>query len=88
MQTFQQRSGVNQVSPADIELRNQIQAEMHGHGAVDATKIGVVVRGGQVLLWGSVASEQERTLAAEIAARITARAAIINHIQVLGTTQS
>jgi len=61
---------------------------MHRHGEVDATKIGVVVRGGEVLLWGSVASENERTLAGQIAARLTARTAVINHIQVFRTTQS
>ena len=55
---------------------------MHRHGDVDATKIGIVVRGGQVLLWGSVTSEQERTLAGQIAARLTGRTAIINQIQV------
>ena len=61
---------------------------MHRHGQVDASKIGIVVRGGEVLLWGSVASEHERSLAGEIAARITARTAVINHIQVYRTTQS
>jgi len=61
---------------------------MHHHGEVDATKIGVVVRGGEVVLWGSVASEHERTLAGQIAARLTARTPVINHIQVFRTTQS
>ncbi len=61
---------------------------MHCHGEVDATKIGIVVRGGEVLLWGSVASEHERTLAGQIAKRLTARSSVINHIQVFRTTQS
>jgi hypothetical protein len=61
---------------------------MHQHGQVDATKIGIVVRGGQVLLWGSVASEHERSLAGELASRLTGRTAVINHIQVYRTTQS
>ena len=61
---------------------------MHRHGEVDATKIGIVVRGGQVLLWGSVASEHERSLAGQIAGRITARSSVINHIQVFRSTQS
>ncbi len=78
----------NQISPADAQLRSRIQEQMHGHGQVDASKIGIVVRGGQVLLWGSVASEHERTLAGEIAAHITGRTAVINHIQVFRTTQS
>ena len=46
------------------------------------------LRGGQVLLWGSVASEHERSLAGEIASRLTGRTAVINHIQVFRTTQS
>lgn len=88
MHPSNQRSRVSQVSPADAQLRNRIQEEMHRHGEVDATKIGIVVRGGEVLLWGSVASEHERALAGQIAARLTARSAVINHVQVLPTTQS
>jgi osmotically-inducible protein OsmY len=88
MHTSHDRSGTSQISPADDELRKRIQEGMHAHGQVDATKIGIVVRGGQVLLWGSVASEQERSWAGEIAARITGRTAVINHIQVFRTTQS
>jgi len=61
---------------------------MHRHGEVDATKIGVVVRGGEVVLWGSVATENERTLAGRIAAHLTARSSVINHIQVFRTTES
>jgi len=67
-------------------MRARIEQEMHQHGEVDATKIGVVVRGGQILLWGSVASEHERSLAGQIAARLTARTSVINHIQVFRST--
>ncbi len=82
------RSGASQISPTDAQLRSRIEEQMHQHGQVDPTKIGVVVRGGQVLLWGSVASEHERSLAGEIATRLTGRTAVINHIQVFRTTQS
>jgi len=88
MHTSNQRSGVSQVSPSDAQLRGRIQEQMHGHGEVDATKIGVVVRGGQVLLWGSVANEHERTLAGRIASCLTARSSVINHIQVIGPSES
>jgi osmotically-inducible protein OsmY len=88
MHTNHDQTGVSQISPADAQLRSRIQEQMHRHGQVDATKIGVVVRGGQVLLWGSVASEHERSLAGEIACRLTGRTAVINHIQVFRTTQS
>jgi osmotically-inducible protein OsmY len=77
-----------QISPADADLRSRIEERMRQHGQVDATKIGIVVRGGQVLLWGSVASEAERSFAGEIASRLTGRTAVINHIQVFRTTQS
>ncbi len=82
------RSGVSQVSPSDAQLRSRIHEQMLAHGEVDSTKIGIVVRGGEVLLWGSVASEYERSLAGQIAARLTARTSVINHIQVFRTTQS
>ena len=88
MHTSHPHPEVSQISPADTQLRARIEAQMHSHGQVDATKIGIVVRGGQVLLWGSVASEHERTLAGEIAAQLTGRTAVINHIQVFRTTQS
>jgi len=81
-------SDVSQISPSDAQLRSRIQEQMGQDGEVDASKIGVVVRGGEVLLWGSVASEQERSLAGQIAARLTARTAVINHIQVFRTTQT
>jgi osmotically-inducible protein OsmY len=67
-------------------MRARIEEQMQRNGGVDATKIGVVVRGGQVLLWGSVASEHERSLAGQIAARLTARTSVINHIQVFRST--
>jgi osmotically-inducible protein OsmY len=88
MHTSHHRSSVSQVSPSDVDLRTRIEAEMHRHGEVDATKIGVAVRGGEVVLWGSVASEHERSLAGQIAARLTARAPVLNHIQVFRTTPS
>jgi osmotically-inducible protein OsmY len=88
MHTPNQRPGVSQVSPTDAQLRTRIEEQMHRHGEVDATKIGVVVRGGAVLLWGSVTSEHERSLAGQIAARLTARSAVLNHIQVFRTTQN
>jgi osmotically-inducible protein OsmY len=88
MHPSDQRSGVSQVSPTDAELRSRIQEQMRHDGEVDASKIGIVVRGGQVLLWGSVASEHERTLAGQIAGRLTARSSVINHIQVFGSSPS
>lgn len=76
-----------QMSHADEQLRAKVEERLRSHGQVDPTKIGVVVRQGQVLLWGSVAHEHERTVAGEIAARVADRTAVINHIQVFRTTQ-
>jgi len=83
MHTSAPRPEMSQVSPSDIQVRNGIQEQMHRQGGVDATKIGIVVRGGQVLLWGSVASEHERTLAGQIAAQLAADRAVINHIRAI-----
>lgn len=75
------------MAPADAQLRGRIQQLLKDHGQVDATKIGIVVREGQVLLWGSVASARERNLAGEIASGIADRTAVINHIQVFRSSQ-
>lgn len=76
------------MAPADAQLRARIQQLLRDHSHVDATKIGVVVRDGQVLLWGSVASANERSMAGEIASEIADRTAVINHIQVFRSSQS
>jgi osmotically-inducible protein OsmY len=75
------------MEPADAELRGRIQTKLKEHGEVDASKIGIVVRAGQVLLWGSVASANERAVAGELAAQVTDRTAVINHIQVFRSSQ-
>ena len=88
MDTSQDRIGSNDGSPADAQLRKRIEEQLQRHGHVDPSKIGIVVRGGEVLLWGSVASERERSLAGDIASTITGRTSVINHIQVYRTTQT
>ena len=77
-----------QISAADAQLRDRIEAQMPRQGKVDGTEIGVVVRGEQVLLWGSVTSERERSLAGAIAAKVTGKASVINHIVVYRTTEN
>jgi len=88
MQPSQNPTGSSQVSPADAQLRKRLEEQIRAQGQVDASKIGIVVRSGEVLLWGSVASEHERTLAGDVAARVTGQTSVINHIQVYRTTQS
>ena len=88
MHTAKHPPEVSQVSPSDAQLRSRIEEQMLRNSELDASKIGVVVRGGEVLLWGSVDREHERTLAGEIAGHLTARTSVINHIQVFRTTQS
>lgn len=81
---------INGKSPAnqpetETRLRERIHEQLKRHGRVDASKIGIVVRKGQVLLWGSVGSERERTTAGEIAADIAGRLNVMNHIHVFQT---
>jgi osmotically-inducible protein OsmY len=85
--TADERARTKDMEPGDAELRARIQTKLKEHGEVDASKIGIVVRGGQVLLWGSVAHANERTIAGELAAQVADRTAVINHIQVFRGSQ-
>jgi osmotically-inducible protein OsmY len=87
MHTADEQARTHDLSPNDARLRAEIQEKLKLHGQVDATKIGIVVRDGQVLLWGSVASASERALAGLIAAEVADRTAVINHIQVFRSSQ-
>jgi|GEM_PF-1172709 osmotically-inducible protein OsmY len=87
MHTADEWARTHDMAPSDAKLRAQIQEKLKEHGQVDATKIGIVVRDGQVLLWGSVASANERTVAGEIAAQAVGRTAVINHIHVFRSSQ-
>lgn len=87
MHTADDHARTHTMAPADAQLRARIQQRLKDHGQVDPTKIGVVVRDGQVLLWGSVATAAERTLAGEVASGIADRTAVINHIQVFRSSQ-
>jgi osmotically-inducible protein OsmY len=87
MHTADERARTHDMTPDDARLRAQIQEKMREHGQLDATKIGIVVRDGQVLLWGSVASAHERAIAGLIAAEVADRTAVINHIHVFRSSQ-
>jgi len=87
MHTADERARTHDMAPEDAKLRARIQQALKAHANLDATKIGVVVRDGQVLLWGSVATGNERSLAGDITARVVDRTAIINHIQVFRSSQ-
>ena len=87
MHAADERARTHDMAPMDARLRAQIQEKIKAHGQVDATKIGIVVRDGQVLLWGSVASQHERSVAGEIAGDEAGRTAVINHIQVFQSSQ-
>jgi osmotically-inducible protein OsmY len=67
---------------SEATLRDHIHEQLKRHGRVDASKVGVVVRGGQVLLWGSVSSELERVTAAEVARTVAGPLRVTNHIHV------
>ena len=87
MHTADERARTHDMAPEDAKLRARIQQGFKDHGHLDASKIGIVVRGGEVLLWGSVATTNERSVAGEIAAGIANRTAVINHIQVFRSSQ-
>jgi osmotically-inducible protein OsmY len=87
MHTADEWASTQDMAPDDAMLRARVQEKMKEHGQLDVTKIGIVVREGQVLLWGSVASAHERTIAGEIAAAVADRTAVINHIQVFRSSQ-
>jgi BON domain len=87
MHTADEQVRTHDLAPNDARVRAQIQEKLKTHGQVDATKIGVVVRDGQILLWGSVASASEREIAGLIAAEVADRTAVINHIQVFRSSQ-
>jgi osmotically-inducible protein OsmY len=87
MHTADERARTHDMAPEDAKSRAHIQQALKTHGNLDATKIGVVVRHGQVLLWGSVATGNERSLAGDITAGVVDRTAIINHIQVFRSSQ-
>ncbi len=87
MHTADERARTHGMAPEDAKLRARIQQGLKNHGQLDATKIGIVVRDGQVLLWGSVATANERALAGEVAAGVSDRTAVMNHIQVFRSSQ-
>lgn len=87
MHTADEWARTHAMTPSDAKLRAAIQEKLKQHGQVDATKIGILVRDGQVLLWGSVANASERATAGEIAAQVADRTAVINHIQVFRSSQ-
>lgn len=87
MHTADEQASTHDMAPADAQLRGRIQQLLKDHGQLDASKVGIVVRDGQVLLWGSVATAHERSLAGEIASGVADRTAVINHIQVFRSSQ-
>ena len=88
MHTADEWARTHDMAPEDARLRARVQQQLKDHAEVDATKIGIVVRDGQVLLWGSVATANERTRAGELASEVAERTAVINHIQVFRSSQS
>jgi len=87
MDTGVVRLRASDLTPEDARLRARIRRALQAHGQLDATKVGIVLRNGEVLLWGSVASANERALAAEIAAAVAPSAAVSNGIRVFRSSQ-
>ena len=85
MRAINERDRSSELAANEAKLRDRIHEQLKRHGQVDASKIGIVVRKATVLLWGSVASERERTIAGEIAAGVAGRLNVMNHIHVFRT---
>jgi len=63
-------------------LRTAVHEHLKSHGGVDVTKIGISVSGGDVLLWGSVATRSERQIASDVAIALAGAAHVENRIRV------
>ncbi|HEY4105844.1 MAG TPA: BON domain-containing protein [Polyangiaceae bacterium] len=85
MRPYEHEHPINDQVQREAKLRDRVHEQLKRHGQLDVTKIGIVVRKAEVLLWGSVATEFERTTAGEIAARIAGKLNVINHIHVFRT---
>lgn len=71
-----------QKSPNDAQLTSQVKSGLSGDAAISAQPIDVQSQGGVVTLSGTVQTDQQRTAAANDAARISGVKTVINNLQV------
>lgn len=67
---------------SDAELRMDVEEELSCEPCVDATAIGVAVKGGIVTLSGHVASHAEKVIAEQAAALVLGVHAIVTNLDV------
>ncbi len=67
---------------SDLDIKRDVEAELHVNPDIDATDIAVAVRGGVVTLSGYVRSYMQRWEAEKTAKRVTGVVAVANDIEV------
>jgi osmotically-inducible protein OsmY len=67
---------------SDIDIKRDVEAELHANPDIDATDIAVAVKGGVVTLSGYVRSYMQRWEAEKTAKRVTGVVAVANDIEV------
>lgn len=65
------------------ELARRVKQALEGEGKIQAAAIDVTADGGKVTLWGTAATEAERTLAASVATRVEGVTAVDNQMKVV-----
>jgi hypothetical protein len=65
------------------ELAQRVKQALEGDGKVQAAAIDVTARDGRVSLWGTAATADERSRAAQIAAKVDGVASVDNQLKVV-----
>ena len=65
------------------ELAQRVKQALEGDAKVQAAAIDVTAQGGRVSLWGTTATADERSRAAQIAAKVNGVASVDNQLKVV-----
>ena len=65
------------------ELSQRVKQALEGDGKIQAAAIDVTAKDGRVSLWGTTATDGDRSRAAQIAAKVTGVASVDNQIKVV-----
>lgn len=65
------------------ELASRVKRALEGDAKVQAAAIDVTAQGGRVSLWGTTATADERSRAAQIAAKVNGVASVDNQLKVV-----
>lgn len=67
---------------SDIDIKRDVEAELHSNPDIDATDIAVAVKNGAVALTGYVRSYMQKLEAEKTAKRVSGVVAVANDIEV------